>query len=162
MVMCMVKSPNWPADRFRDLMERILSETGLPQAQLAALVPMDQSQLSRWKSGSSKPKFESLQALGEALQAQYPELGIGPDDLTASVYPSGEQPQSPDEPSPSEHSEDAEEDDSPISPYIKGLLERVDQRLAEVNEQLAEQSRQIKELRREQGSDGEDQRRMGA
>lgn len=87
MLLYMVKTPGWPVDRFRDLIDHILRETGLPQVQLAALVPMDQSQLSRWKSGSSKPKYESLQALGEALAQQYPDLGIGPRDLISSVYP---------------------------------------------------------------------------
>ncbi|MFB4280785.1 helix-turn-helix domain-containing protein [Nonomuraea sp. MTCD27] len=83
----MVKSPSWPVDRFRELIDQILRDTGLPQVQLAALVPMDQSQLSRWKSGSSKPKPESLQALGEALVERYPHLGIGPDELIDTVYP---------------------------------------------------------------------------
>ncbi|MFI7691711.1 helix-turn-helix domain-containing protein [Nonomuraea sp. NPDC049655] len=83
----MVKTPSWPVDRFRELIDHVLRETGLPQVQLAALVPMDQSQLSRWKSGSSKPKYESLQSLGEALVERYPHLGIGPEEMIASVYP---------------------------------------------------------------------------
>lgn len=87
MLLYMVKTPSWPVDRFRDLIDHILRETGLPQVQLAALVPMDQSQLSRWKSGSSKPKYESLQSLGEALAERFPDLGIGPEELIASVYP---------------------------------------------------------------------------
>lgn len=64
------------------------------------------------------------------------------------------------EPQPQEGG--ATEPDSPITPYLKDLLESVDQRLAELNEQLAEQGREIKELRRERQSDGEDQRRKGA
>jgi transcriptional regulator with XRE-family HTH domain len=87
MLLYMVKTPSWPADRFRDLIDHILRETGLPQAQLAALVPMDQSQLSRWKSGFSKPKYESLQSLGRALAERFPDLGVGPEELIASVYP---------------------------------------------------------------------------
>lgn len=87
MLLYMVKTPSWPVDRFRELIDQILRETGLPQVQLAALVPMDQSQLSRWKSGSSKPKHESLQSLGEALAKQYPDLGVGPEELIAVVYP---------------------------------------------------------------------------
>lgn len=59
---------------------------------------------------------------------------------------------------------DAEDDepDSPISPYLKNLLESVDQRLAEMNKQIAEAHQEIKELRRERQHDGEDQRRKGA
>lgn len=87
MILYMVKTPSWPVDRFRELIDHILRETELPQAQLAALIPMDQSQLSRWKSGSSKPKPESLQSLGKALALQYPELGIGPAELIECVYP---------------------------------------------------------------------------
>ncbi|TYB69645.1 helix-turn-helix transcriptional regulator [Nonomuraea sp. PA05] len=87
MLLYMVKSPSWPVDRFRELIDQILRDTGLPQVQLAALVPMDQSQLSRWKSGSSKPKPESLKALGEALAEHYAHLGIGPDELIDTVYP---------------------------------------------------------------------------
>ncbi|MBB6556258.1 helix-turn-helix domain-containing protein [Nonomuraea rubra] len=83
----MVKKPSWPVDRFRELIDQILRDTGLPQVQLAALVPMDQSQLSRWKAGTSKPKHESLQSLGVALAEHYPHLGIGPDELINSVYP---------------------------------------------------------------------------
>src|SRR4051794_7231788 len=81
----MVKTPSWPADRFGALLSRILSEAALSQAQLAALVPMDQGQLSRWKSGKSRPQFDSLTALGAALQAKYPALGVGPDELLAAA-----------------------------------------------------------------------------
>lgn len=87
MVLCMVKTPTWPVDAFRKLLDRILEETDMSQAQLAALVPMDQSQLSRWKSGSSKPRPESLVALGLALRARYPALKLGPDEVMAVVYP---------------------------------------------------------------------------
>jgi hypothetical protein len=55
-----------------------------------------------------------------------------------------------------------DEPDSPIAPYLKGILERVDQRLAEMNERIAEQNREIKELRRERRPDEEDRRRKGA
>lgn len=86
MVMDMAK-PQWPVDHFRALIDQILRETGLTQGALAALVPMNQSQLSRWKEGLAKPKHESLVALGAALQERYPDLNIGPEELVASVYP---------------------------------------------------------------------------
>lgn len=85
MVVYMAQPATWPVQRFRATLDRILDETGLPQAGLAALVPMDQSQLSRWKSGSSRPKFESLKILGEALRAKYPSLGIGANELLESA-----------------------------------------------------------------------------
>lgn len=85
MFVYMAQPASWPVQRFRATLDRILDETGLPQAGLAALVPMDQSQLSRWKSGSSRPKFESLVVLGEALRAKYPSLDIGPNELLESA-----------------------------------------------------------------------------
>lgn len=99
MVLYMVKTPPWPADAFRALLDRILDETDMSQVQLAALVPMDQSQLSRWKSGTSKPKYESLIALGKALQLRYPALGLGPDEVASVVY-SGAADDTPTEPKP--------------------------------------------------------------
>ncbi|MEO3869428.1 helix-turn-helix transcriptional regulator [Nonomuraea sp. B12E4] len=83
----MVKTPDWPADRLKALIDRILDSTGLNQAKLAGLVGINPSQVSRWINGSSRPKFETLAGLGIALQARYPSLGIGPEELTASVYP---------------------------------------------------------------------------
>jgi transcriptional regulator with XRE-family HTH domain len=55
-----------------------------------------------------------------------------------------------------------DEPDSPIAPYLKDILERVDQRLAEMNKQIAEAHQEIKELRRERRPDEEDRRRKGA
>ncbi|MEU4549552.1 helix-turn-helix domain-containing protein [Nonomuraea dietziae] len=63
---------SWPATRLKDLIDHVLRETGLSQAQLAALAPMDQSALSKWRTGSTKPKYESLQAMGRALQERFP------------------------------------------------------------------------------------------
>lgn len=85
MVVYMSQTAAWPVERFRATLDRILDSTGLSQVGLAALVPMDQSQLSRWKSGSSRPKFESLKALGEALRRKYPSLAIGPNELLESA-----------------------------------------------------------------------------
>lgn len=87
MVVSMVKTPRWRPDALRTLVDRVLKETGMSQAQLAALVPMDQSALSKWRSGTSKPKYEGLVSLGAALRDQFPQLGLGPDDVAATVYP---------------------------------------------------------------------------
>lgn len=81
MVVYMAQTAAWPADRFRVALDRILDETGLNQTEIAALVPMDPSQLSRWRSGSTRPKFDSLVALGDALRSRYPRLNIGPNQL---------------------------------------------------------------------------------
>jgi transcriptional regulator with XRE-family HTH domain len=87
MLMYMVKTQAWPVDRLRALLDHVHNETGLPQAQIAALVPMTQSQFSRWKSGSSRPKYESLLTLGESLRKRFPDIGVGPDELlTAAGY----------------------------------------------------------------------------
>lgn len=63
--------------------------------------------------------------------------------------------------------EDADDEaDSPIDPYLKGLMESVDRRLAELTDTVAgrldEQARQIEELRRQRQTDEEDRRRKGA
>jgi transcriptional regulator with XRE-family HTH domain len=92
MVLYMAQPASWPVQRFRATLDRILTETGLTQAGLAELVPMDQSQLSRWKSGSSRPKFDSLKILGEALRARYPAVGIGPNQLLESAGYSSPEP----------------------------------------------------------------------
>ncbi|WP_143737068.1 helix-turn-helix transcriptional regulator [Microbispora sp. GKU 823] len=81
----MVKTRSWPADRFRALLDDVMRQTQLSQAQLAAYVPIDQSQLSRWRSGASRPRYESLATLGRALQREHPELGIGPDEILAAA-----------------------------------------------------------------------------
>lgn len=86
MVMCMAK-PGWPVERFRAMIDDILRRSGMTKVQLAALIPIDQSQISRWANGTSRPKYESLHALGVALRTRYPDLGVGPDDLTSLVYP---------------------------------------------------------------------------
>src|SRR3954466_15825783 len=85
MFVYMAQPASWQVQRFRATLDRILDKTKPPQAGLAALVPMDQSQLSRWKSGSSRPKFESLTVLGNALRTRYPTLGIGANELLESA-----------------------------------------------------------------------------
>lgn len=76
--------PDWPVERFRVLLDRILEQTGLPQGKLAALVPMNQSQFSRWKSAKAKPKFESLAAFAEAVERDFPQLGISKREILSS------------------------------------------------------------------------------
>ncbi|MET9339208.1 helix-turn-helix transcriptional regulator [Nonomuraea sp. NPDC003804] len=83
----MVKTPDWPADRFKALIDRILDETGLNKAQLAGLVGINPSQISRWTNGSARPRFDTIKDLGEALRLRYPNLSVAPDELIASVYP---------------------------------------------------------------------------
>lgn len=94
--MRMVKTPDWPANRFKALIDRILDETGLNKAQLAALVGINPSQVSRWYGGSTRPRFETLTGLGAALRSHYPRLGIGPSELTiAAGYSTDEAEQLP-------------------------------------------------------------------
>jgi transcriptional regulator with XRE-family HTH domain len=68
--------PAWPVDLLRELLDRVISETGANQAALAALVSMDPSQISRWKSGKSRPSFDSLERLADAALAAYPQLTV--------------------------------------------------------------------------------------
>lgn len=77
--------PEWPVDRFREMLDRILKQTGLTQGDLAALVPMDQSQLSRWKSGSSRPKYDNLSAFADAVEASHPSIGVSKQEILASA-----------------------------------------------------------------------------
>lgn len=85
--MRMVKTPQWPANRFEALLDRILDETGQNKAQLAGLLGINPSQIGRWMSGATRPKVETLQALGAALAARFPELGVGFKELaTAAGY----------------------------------------------------------------------------
>lgn len=99
--MHMVKTPDWPADRFKALIDRILDETGLNKAQLAALVGINPSQVSRWYNGSTRPRFDTLTGLGAALRDRHPHLRLGPRELTAAAgYSTDETEESPAAPSP--------------------------------------------------------------
>lgn len=75
---------DWPVHRFRELLDRILEKTGRSQVALAALVPMDQSQFSRWKSGASRPKYESLAAFADAIEREFPHIGITRREILAA------------------------------------------------------------------------------
>lgn len=66
--------PAWPVAQLRDLLDRIVGETGASQATLAALVPIDPGQMSRWRSGKSRPSFGSLGRFADAVLAAYPSL----------------------------------------------------------------------------------------
>lgn len=68
--------PAWPVAHLRDLIDRVLEETGASQAALAALVPMDASQMSRWRSGKSRPSFSSLESFADAVKASYPHITV--------------------------------------------------------------------------------------
>lgn len=142
----MVKTVSWPVDALRQLLDRILDETGMSQAQLASLVPMDQSALSKWRSGSSKPKHESLVAMGVALSQFHPKLGLGPDDLVSVVYPvtpisAGRKEDR--EPSPS----DAEQAGMDAVDAYRAALRKELEPLREQVQELTEQVRFLKEAR---------------
>lgn len=75
---------SWPVEEFRELLDRILSKTGLSQGALAALVPMDQSQLSRWKSGGSRPKYDTLATFADAIERAHPDIGISKQEILSA------------------------------------------------------------------------------
>ncbi|MFI7628457.1 helix-turn-helix domain-containing protein [Microbispora rosea] len=156
----MVKTPNWPVDQFAALIDRILDVTGLNKAQLASLAGMNPSQLSRWMSGASRPRFESVAALGEALQSRHPEAGVGPRELIeAAGYKA---PASADEARNLAAVESAAEpptaaeagDGGPgwqaLQTYLEArdaeVARRIEERDATLAQQLEEQSRKIAEL----------------
>lgn len=85
MVTSMVKTPDWPADRLKALIDRIQDETGLNKAQLAGMAGINPSQLSRWTSGATRPQHKSMVDLGEALKARFPGLGVDGRALAAAA-----------------------------------------------------------------------------
>lgn len=80
-----VRKRSWPVERFTALLERVLREAGLTQRDLAALIPIDSSQITRWKRGDARPGFDALRTLGEAIRADYPDLDVGPGDFLAAA-----------------------------------------------------------------------------
>lgn len=144
--MRMVKTPKWPADRFEALLDRILDETGQNKAQLAGLLGINPSQIGRWMSGSTRPRVETLQALGAALAARFPELGVGFKELaTAAGYLDEEA--EPSTPSPPQPPQGAAEP-SPVD--LDRLEEYVPQTSVErvLLELLQAQQREREEMRR--------------
>ncbi|MFD9949989.1 helix-turn-helix domain-containing protein [Nonomuraea sp. NPDC059023] len=116
------------------MIDRILNETSMSQAQLASLVPMDQSQLSRWRTGSSKPKHESLVAMGKALRKRYPAIGVGPEEMTAAVYS--------DDPA---HLQLDDTQTAPASVAEKAAMDQVDAIRAAMRAELEPLRRQVSE-----------------
>lgn len=53
----------------------------MSQRDLAKLAGVHHAQVSRWKSGTHRPDYESMARLGAALRSEHPELG----DLTAGL-----------------------------------------------------------------------------
>jgi len=159
MLMRMVRTPGWEVARFRALLDRIQSETGLSQAGLAALVPMHQSQLSRWRNGASRPTYDSLTRLGRALQERYPHLGIGPEQLVVAAGYSVED----EAPQPADHARETDPDAGAIRALEKleklilaQLVEVLDKKFgehtAEVNEKLDEIKRMVGKIQKEGSS----------
>ena len=68
--------PAWPVELLRGVLDRVIAETGESQAALAALIQMDPSQISRWRSGKSRPSFDSLERFADAVKAAHPYLTV--------------------------------------------------------------------------------------
>ncbi|WP_433330112.1 helix-turn-helix domain-containing protein [Spirillospora sp. CA-294931] len=80
-----MRNQPWPSATFAELLERILEETGMSQVDLAGMIPIDPSQITRWKSGSARPGFDKIQALGAGIRERYPGLRLGEPELLAAA-----------------------------------------------------------------------------
>jgi len=160
MVMYMVKTPSWPVDLLRALLDRILDETGMSQSQLAALVPMDQSQLSRWKSGGSRPRFESLVALGEALREKHSHLNIGPDEFVIAGGYKTDRDQNPEKLETENVSPPQSVIEAAVNEQLEARLAAMQSRQDELLHEIKKLSRQMDDLQRrhEQGRSESDNR----
>jgi transcriptional regulator with XRE-family HTH domain len=160
MVMYMVKTPSWPVDLLRALLDRILDETGMSQSQLAALVPMDQSQLSRWKSGGSRPRFESLEALGRALRENYSHLNIGPDELVVAGGYKIDRDQNPEKLETENIAPQQSVIEAALNEQLEARLAAMQSRQDELLHEIKKLSRQMDDLqqRHEQGRSESDNR----
>lgn len=156
--MHMVKTPDWPADRFKALIDRTLDETGLNKAQLAALLGINPSQVSRWTNGSTRPRFDNLVALGNALNARFPALDVSVTDvLAAAGYSTGEPiiegavavPYERPEPDFSALPPDLADIKNP-TPYEAAVLAAIAATRQEMTNQLDELREEVAELKREQ------------
>ncbi|MEV4179879.1 helix-turn-helix domain-containing protein [Streptosporangium canum] len=156
----MVKTPSWPVDLLRALLDRILDETGMSQSQLAALVPMDQSQLSRWKSGGSRPRFESLVALGEALREKHSHLNIGPDEFVIAGGYKTDRDQNPEKLETENVSSPQSMIETALNEQLEARLTAMQSRQDELLHEIRKLSRQIDDLqqRHEQGRSESDNR----
>lgn len=157
MVWSMVKTPAWPVEALRKLIDRVLKETGLVQSQLADLVPVDQSALSKWRSGSSKPKYESLIAMGAALRERYPQLGLGPDDVAGTVYPraADSPPETRAEPPPASDAEVAAMSQvDMIRAAMRAELEPLREKARQQEEAIAALTEEIRAMREDSHDQG--------
>lgn len=71
----------WQQARFSKLLSRALTMSGVSQAQIADRAGVSHSQLSRWKAGTHRPDYDSIEAVGNVLA----ELVPAERDLTARL-----------------------------------------------------------------------------
>lgn len=138
--MRMVKTPTWPADRFKAFIDRILDETGLNKAQLAALVGINPSQISRWTNGSTRPRFDTLAALGQALQERFPRLDAGPLAILAAAGYSTD-PQELQESEPTPLADHQIENPTPREAAMLDILASLQEEVRALNEKVDDLSR---------------------
>lgn len=153
--MRMVKTPESPSPSLGDLIGHVLDELQITKAKLAGLVGMNPSQLSRWTTGHTKPSYESVLRLGEALAEHYPHLGIGPAELLAAAgYSSDTAAHGP----PSEASTVRAKARVPapetlqVADTLKELLEAVGIRMVAIETQLSDVRNEVARLREENAS----------
>lgn len=154
--MHMVKTPDWPSDRFKALIDRILDETGLNKAQLAALLGINPSQVSRWTNGSTRPKFDNLVGLGESLKRRFPAINVGAAELLAAAGYSAVRD--------SEESSTAKPDLTALPPDLADITDPTPAEaamlaiLAATRREIETLREEVKEIRDEQGRDSRDRK----
>ncbi len=71
----------WQQAKFSALLTDALARAGVSQAQVAEKAGVSHSQLSRWKTGTHRPDYDSLEAVGNVLAG----LVLSEPDLTARL-----------------------------------------------------------------------------
>jgi transcriptional regulator with XRE-family HTH domain len=75
----------WDADRFRDLLKRIMDEASLSQQDVAAMAGISRPQVSRWTTGAHRPNFDALQRFAAAARARHLALAETVDELVLAA-----------------------------------------------------------------------------
>lgn len=77
----------WDSVRFADLLGVAMQETGLNQQSLARLAHLNAAVISRWRAGATRPTYDNVLKLTDALDEKYgPQPGRRLAFLAAAGY----------------------------------------------------------------------------